>query len=436
MADHHKARSGAGALNLGGSAAPGDRLSQQSLNESYARIRSRTTELVDSLTPEDCQLQSMRDASPVKWHLAHTTWFFETFVLEAFAPEYRACDPAYRMLYNSYYNGIGDQYPRARRGLISRPDLSEVLRYRKAVDDAVSTVIPALAPSALAVVETGLHHEQQHQELILTDILHAMSLNPLEPVVRDGCPPPGPVAPAPGWARFDAGVTGIGAQGTGFCFDNEMPTHEVLLYAFDLATRPVTAGEFLAFIEDGGYERPELWLSNGWDVVRTQGWEAPMYWRCEEQTWSQLTLRGRRPVDLNAPVCHVSYYEADAYARWAGARLPTEFEWEHAARTLAVAGNFADDGPWVPEPASGTGLTQMFGDVWEWTGSAYLSYPGYRSPEGALGEYNGKFMSDQWVLRGGSLATPADHIRTTYRNFFPAEARWQFSGFRLARDAS
>jgi ergothioneine biosynthesis protein EgtB len=405
----------------------------------YRRIRQRTVELLAHLTPEDCQLQSMPDASPTKWHLAHTTWFFETFVLVPHAPEYRPYDEAYRSLYNSYYNGIGEAYPRARRGQISRPNLGEVMRYRTAVDDAMSAVLPVLDPSALAIVETGLQHERQHQELMLTDILHAMSQNPLEPAVRraepDGAGTPYPEdAPQLGWVRFDRAIASVGHAGSTFCFDNELPVHDALLHPFELATRPVTAGEFVQFIEAGGYQRPEHWLSSGWDAVRAQDWQAPLYWRREQGGWTQLTLCGRRPVDLGAPVCHVSYFEADAFARWAGARLPTEFEWEHAARHLPVAGNFADEGPWLPQPARGQGLTQMYGDVWEWTASPYLPYPGYRQPAGALGEYNGKFMCDQWVLRGGSLGTPGDHIRVSYRNFFPADARWQFSGFRLARD--
>jgi ergothioneine biosynthesis protein EgtB len=400
----------------------------------FKRIRQRTVELLAHLTPEDCQLQSMPDASPTKWHLAHTTWFFETFVLVQHAPEYRPYHEAYRSLYNSYYNGIGEAYPRARRGQISRPELGEVMRYRVAVDEAMLAVVPALEPVALEIIETGLQHEQQHQELMLTDILHAMSQNPLEPAVRAGAPHVQDGAPRIGWVRFERAIARVGHAGSGFCFDNELPEHDALLHSFELATRPVTAGEFVEFIEAGGYEQPEYWLSSGWDAVRAHEWQAPLYWRREEGGWTQLTLCGRRPVDLDAPVCHLSYFEADAFARWAGARLPTEFEWEHAARQLPVGGNFADAGPWLPQPARGHGLTQMYGDVWEWTASPYLPYPGYRQAAGVIGEYNGKFMCDQWVLRGGSLATPADHIRASYRNFFPADARWQFSGFRLARD--
>jgi ergothioneine biosynthesis protein EgtB len=409
-------------------------LSPDVLAARFARVRTRTAELAAHLAPEDCQIQSMRDASPTKWHLAHTTWFFETFVLEAYAGGYRVFDPAFRTLFNSYYNGIGEQHPRDRRGLISRPDLAAVQGYRTAVDDAVMSLLPGLDARALAIVELGLHHEQQHQELILTDILHAMAANPIEPAVRDGDVPPAPVAAPMQWHRFEGGLVRIGHRGDGFTFDNERPAHDVMLVPFELASRAVTAGEYAAFIGDGGYRRPELWLSNGWSVVQAQDWQAPLYWRRDGGQWTQLTLRGRRPVDLDAPVCHVSHYEADAFARWAGARLPSEQEWERAAASEAVSGNFADTGPWVPRPATSAGLTQLFGDVWEWTGSAYLPYPGYRTADGAIGEYNGKFMSDQWVLRGGSLATPSDHIRATYRNFFPADARWQFSGFRLARD--
>ncbi len=417
------------------------------LRTRYVNVRRATMELAAYLTAEDCQLQSMPDASPTKWHLAHTTWFFETFVVDPLTQRHRPAarhvpDPVYRVLFNSYYNGIGDQHPRASRGQISRPTLSEVMQYRRRIDGAMVALLDDVEADAeaVAVVEIGLQHEQQHQELILTDILHAMSCNPLEPVVRPGHAPGSVIeAPPQGWFHFDGGQVAIGHAGDGFCFDNEMPAHQALLYPFLIASRPVTGGEFMAFIADGGYERAELWLSNGWDAVQRERWCAPLYWQQDDNGWTQLTLRGRRPVDVNAPVCHVSYYEADAYARWACARLPTEFEWEHAARSQTVSGNFAD-GPWVagPAPASApaaTALQQMYGDVWEWTASAYLPYPGYRAAPGALGEYNGKFMSDQWVLRGGSLATPPDHIRATYRNFFPGSARWQFSGFRLACDA-
>ncbi len=371
----------------------------------------------------------------MKWHLAHTSWFFETFVLVPGLPGYAPFDPAYRQLFNSYYVGVGERPPRPQRGLLSRPSLEEVWRYRRHVDHGVARLLErGPAPQLLALTELGLHHEQQHQELILTDLKHHFSCNPLLPAYR-----PAPAVPLTASARplcfvsFEGGLVDMGHEGPGFGFDNESPRHRVWLEPFQLGERLVTEGEYLAFIEDGGYRRPALWLSEGWDACQQRQWQAPLYWRREGGAWQRYTLHGLQPVEPSAPVCHLSYYEADAYARWAGARLPTEAEWEHAARSAAHApGTWLDDARFHPAPAA-PGLSQLFGDCWEWTASAYLPYPGYRPPEGAVGEYNGKFMVNQMVLRGGSCATPRNHVRASYRNFFPAGARWQFSGVRLAR---
>jgi ergothioneine biosynthesis protein EgtB len=394
--------------------------------------------LAQGLSAEDCALQSMPDASPVKWHLAHTSWFFETFVLEPNLAGYRVFDAAFRVLFNSYYVQVGARHPRPERGLVSRPGLAEVLAYRAHVDAAVGRWLEshAPAPAALDLVELGLHHEQQHQELILTDLKHLFSRNPTHPVYRESRhPAAGQPCPLQ-WVAFPAGVQEIGCGETGFCFDNERPRHRVSLRAFQLGSRLVTNAEYLGFMLDGGYARPELWLSDGWDTCRAQGWVAPGYWERDGDRWSAFTLGGMRAVDPAEPVCHVSFYEADAYARWAGARLPTEAEWETLAAHEPVAGNFVESGLLHPQPAAGNArLLQLFGDVWEWTGSAYLGYPGYRPAAGAVGEYNGKFMVNQFVLRGGSCATPRSHVRATYRNFFPPPARWQFTGIRLARDA-
>lgn len=385
-------------------------LAQGELAARYPLIRRASERLAESLSAEDCALQSMPDASPVKWHLAHTTWFFETFVLERSAPAHRAFHPAYRFLFNSYYNAVGDQYPRPQRGLMSRPGLDEVMRYRTHADDRMGELLrgKTLADDALGLVELGLHHEQQHQELILSDLLHLLSLNPLEPACRPGAPSPARSNPL-AWCAYAGGEAEIGHSGTGFAFDNEMPRHRQILAPFELASRPATNAEFLAFVEDGGYGRPELWLAEGWLAVTAQRWDAPLYWRKRDGAWHEFTLHGLQPLDANASVAHISHFEADAFARWSQARLPTEFELE------AAGGAFAD--------------------VWQWTSSSYGPYPGYRPAPGAVGEYNGKFMSNQYVLRGGSSATPAGHLRPTYRNFFPSVARWQFSGVRLARDA-
>jgi ergothioneine biosynthesis protein EgtB len=408
-------------------------------SEAYLSVRKATRTLASPLSAEDCAIQSMPDASPVKWHLAHTTWFFETFVLAAHLPGYRAFDPAYRVLFNSYYNTVGDKHPRPERGMLSRPTLDEVFAYRRHVDENMLELLLA-EPRAGAddLIELGLHHEQQHQELILTDVKHLLSRNPLKPVYRKHWPLTPIRARDPRWIAFGGGVVEIGHAGADFCFDNETPRHRAWLEPFEIASHPVTHGDFIGFIDDGGYRRPELWLSAGWDTVTARGWQAPEYWERRDGRWQVFTLHGEVPVDPNTPLCHVSFYEADAYARWANARLPTEEEWETAARNAPLAGNFVESGALHPfalreAPPEGA-LAQVYGDVWEWTRSDYKPYPGYRPAPGAVGEYNGKFMSSQYVLRGGSCATPASHIRATYRNFFPPDARWQFSGLRLARD--
>ena len=390
------------------------RIAQADMAARFKVVRRATEELARGLSAEDCALQSMPDASPVKWHLAHTTWFFETFVLVRFAQGYAPFDPGFRHLFNSYYNGVGEQFPRAQRGLLSRPGLEQVLHFRSCVDSAVQDLLQGrqVPHEALNLLELGLHHEQQHQELIVTDLQHLLSLNPLAPARRAEkeyeMPPEEKVA----WIEYEEGETWIGHDGVGFAFDNELPRHRRIVGPFALASRPATNCEYCAFIEDGGYRRPELWLSDGWAAVRAQGWQAPLYWQQGSSGWKSFGLNGLQNLDLAKPVMHVSQFEADAFARWSNARLPTEFEWEHAAVR---------------------GLPRQ-GRVWEWTSSDYGPYPGYRPAPGAVGEYNGKFMSNQYVLRGGSRATPEGHVRPTYRNFFPSSARWQFSGVRLARD--
>jgi ergothioneine biosynthesis protein EgtB len=413
----------------------------RALAERYYAVRGVTRALARPLSAEDCAIQSMPDASPVKWHLAHTTWFFETFVLEPHARAYRVFDPAYRMLFNSYYNAIGERHPRRERGLLSRPSLQEVMAYREHVNEAMAELLrrDSLSSQIEALIDLGLHHEQQHQELILTDAKHMLSCNPLRPVYQKQWPLTPVRARERRWIAFGEGLREIGHAGDGFCFDNELPRHRAWLGAFEIASHPVNHGDFLEFIADGGYRRPELWLSAGWDAVRANGWQAPQYWTNRDGEWRTFTLHGEVPIDPNTPVCHVSFFEADAFARWAGARLPSEAEWETAVGDAPPAGNFLDSGALHPlalreAPAPGR-LAQAFGDVWEWTRSDYAPYPGFRAAEGAVGEYNGKFMSGQYVLRGGSCATPAGHVRSSYRNFFPPDARWQFSGLRLARDA-
>jgi ergothioneine biosynthesis protein EgtB len=409
------------------------------LSARYRAVRRQTDALCELLTVEDHVIQSMPDASPARWHLAHTTWFFETFVLAAGCPGYVPYHPDFAYLFNSYYNQVGPQYPRPLRGLLSRPGVAAIYAYRHAIDERMQAFLDAAdgrAEPLQAAVELGLQHEQQHQELILTDLKHLLSCNPLLPVYRDWPDAAGSISLLPlFWIAGGQGPHAIGHAGAGFAFDNEGPRHTVWLQGHELASRPVSNGEYLGFIEAGGYCRPELWLSLGWDTVKASQWEAPLYWVKTETGWQQFTLAGLKPLELDAPVCHVSLFEAEAYARWACARLPTEAEWEAAAGDYPVRGHFADAGRYQPLPAAGVGgpLRQLFGDVWEWTASPYSPYPGFAPSAGAVGEYNGKFMCNQFVLRGGSCATPAGHVRTTYRNFFPPAARWQFSGFRLAR---
>jgi len=416
------------------------------LSTRCASVRRATEALIAPLTAEDCQVQSFPDASPTKWHLAHVTWFFETFVLERFEPAFKPFDARFRVLFNSYYQGVGEQHPRARRGLITHPTLAEVLRYRAQIDARMLALLGEREDAELqSLVALGLQHEQQHQELLLTDIKHALSCSPGHAAYAKRWPMAA-VQPLPlRWFEHEEGLFEVGyapALDGGFCFDNETPRHRVWMNAFEIASRPVSYGEYLAFIDDDGYRRPELWLSMGWDWVGAGAHQAPLYWQRIDGRWHNHTLQGLVEIDAHTPVCHLSYFEADAFARWAGARLPTEAEWECAARRLqqpalsAAKGNFADRGAFhpLPQAESADEPVQMFGDVWEWTQSNYNPYPGYRPPPGAVGEYNGKFMCNQFVLRGGSCATPAGHARASYRNFFPPEAQWQFSGLRLARD--
>jgi ergothioneine biosynthesis protein EgtB len=402
----------------------------EQLLEHFSAVRRQTEALAAPLSSEDQLIQSMPEASPTKWHLAHTTWFFETFILAPHAKSYKRVHPEFEYLFNSYYKQLHGHPLRSRRGLISRPDLQEVMAYRSQVDSAVRSFLPEASAELLELIELGINHEQQHQELIVTDIKHALWSSPLQPAYV-----PEPKrglgnAPPLSWKSWGEGVYEIGHSGDGFAFDNEEPRHKVYLQPFQLAFRCVTNGEYLEFIDDNAYQRAELWLSDGWDQLTANGWNAPLYWEQRDGEWWNYTLTGWRRVEPNEPVCHVSYYEADAYAQWAGARLATEAEWEVAAAAEPIGGNFLEGGRFHPAAGSGS---QMFGDVWEWTSSAYSAYPGYRRAAGVLGEYNGKFMCNQVVLRGGSCATPESHIRPSYRNFFPALSRWQFSGIRLAK---
>ncbi|HOX68805.1 MAG TPA: ergothioneine biosynthesis protein EgtB [Burkholderiaceae bacterium] len=431
---------------------------QSELASRYTAVRAATLRLAEPLSDEDCQVQSMPDASPTKWHLAHLTWFFETFVLEPHEPGFQAFDPRFRVLFNSYYQGVGEQRPRAQRGLISRPSLATVKRYRAQVDERMQALMArAVAEGTLdadlhGLITLGLHHEQQHQELLLTDIKHVLSFSApsaTESMAYARRWPIGAVQAQPlRWFAYEGGLFELGhdaALDGLFCFDNETPRHREYTAPFELASRPANHGEFLAFVEDGGYRRPELWLSMGWSWVNEgphgQPRQAPLYWQQRDGHWFTHTLQGTVAIDPHTPMCHLSYFEADAYARWAGARLPTEGEWEFAARRLGPRAmqhaNFADRGAFHPLPpiaAASEVPLQMYGDVWEWMQSNYNPYPGYRPLPGAVGEYNGKFMCNQFVLRGGSCATPVGHVRASYRNFFPPEAQWQFSGLRLARN--
>ena len=426
----------------------------------YGQVRAFTEALVEPLSPEDCVVQPMADASPAKWHLAHTAWFFEAFLLKPYKAKYRPFDAKFGFLFNSYYDAFGERHERADRGLLTRPSLQEVTDYRAHVDGHMADFLSDLdSPETARLVEVGLNHEQQHQELLLTDIQYTLWRNPLRPAYREG-DVSGELGVGSGegaFTKLDAGLYSVGHPGGSFCYDNEQPRHRVYLHDYSLGDAPVTCGAWKAFIEDGGYRTPALWLAAGWGAVRAEKWKAPLYWERggEDRPWRRFGLSGMRAVADEEPVCHVSYFEADAFARWAGARLPTEFEWEAAAEAAGVsvgcgdacAGDFAESGRFMPsvvpdgseppngdgEPGADAGLRGLCGGVWEWTASPYVGYPGYAPPAGALGEYNGKFMCDQWVLRGGSCATPASHARRTYRNFFPATARWQFSGLRLAR---
>ena len=403
----------------------------------YLDVRTQTLELAAPLSPEDQMVQSMPEASPTKWHLAHTTWFFETFILAPLVRNYVPFDASYNYLFNSYYKQLGGHPHRAIRGAFSRPDLNEILRYRNHVDDWIETLFERnVSADLLRLLELGMNHEQQHQELIITDIKHAFWKNPLWPnyqptQIKSVSSAAQPLL----WVAFDEGIRDVGHSGISFAFDNEMPRHGTLIKPFRFASRLVTNAEYLEFIADGGYQHPELWLSDAWDYINANGVAAPLYWEREEDGWTTFTCQGNVPLNLSEPVCHVSFYEADAFARWAGARLPTEFEWEIAANSVEIRGNFLESGAFHPAPArSDTHLQQMFGDTWEWTASPYVAYPGYRPITGPTGEYNGKFMCNQMVLRGGSCATPQSHIRASYRNFFQPHARWQFSGIRLADD--
>jgi ergothioneine biosynthesis protein EgtB len=413
-------------------------ISPETLADLFTETRARTLALAETLSDADATVQSMPDASPAKWHLAHTTWFLETFVLRDFVHAYAPFDESYHYLFNSYYEGEGERQARARRGMITRPSLDEIRAYREHVDYAIGTVFASLPDAALTLIELGCHHEAQHQELMLTDMLHLFAQNPTDPAVWDHPRNvPAPVPRALRWVEGRHGAVDIGHDGSGFAFDCEGPRHTVWLRRHALADRLVTNHEWQAFIEDGGYTRPDLWLSDGWAWVRAEQIVAPLYWRAGETGWRAFALDGVHPLHPAAPVAHISHYEADAYARWTGARLPTEAEWESAAQSCdPSAGNQLDvAGPVRPRAASAAdGLRQMFGDVWQWTGSAFLPYPGFTTAEGAVGEYNGKFMSGQMVLRGASCATPRGSSRRTTRNFFPPHARWQFSGLRLAKD--
>jgi ergothioneine biosynthesis protein EgtB len=401
----------------------------------YLQVRRATLQLTETLNADDMMVQAMPDASPTKWHMAHTTWFFETFILSEFLPAYRPFRPEFRQVFNSYYKQVGAHPVRMTRGNFSRPSLQEVLDYREQVDTCMLQLLDGADRQVTELVELGLNHEQQHQELMVTDVLFAFWSQPLRPAYLESAPPQ---SVAPGSLRFisyPGGKVSIGHEGRRFCFDNETPRHLLLLAPYRLATRLVTNAEYLEFISDNGYRRPELWLSDGWDTVCQQAWSAPLYWEQRDGRWFTFGAYGMRPLDPHAPVCHVSYYEADAFARWAGARLPLEAEWEYAADSSAVEGNFAESRCFTPRsasPHSDVAPQQLYGDCWEWSASPYVGYPGFKPDAGALGEYNGKFMCNQFVLRGGSCATPQSHIRATYRNFFPPPARWQFMGIRLA----
>jgi ergothioneine biosynthesis protein EgtB len=417
----------------------------RTLVEKYRDLRQATEKICEPLVVEDYGIQSMPDASPTKWHLAHTSWFFETFVLERALPNYRTPNPRYAVLFNSYYNSVGQQHARPERGLLSRPTVAEVKAYRTHVDRGIEELLGSadeLDQELLAVIETGVHHEHQHQELMLMDIKHAFSCNPLRPVYRE-IPPAAEVdVPPISWIPFESCLQWIGHDGSGFAFDNEFPRHRTYVESFQIANRLTTCSEYLSFVEDGGYERPELWLADGWHLVQAQNWKAPLYWQRDGARWKIMTLGGMHDLNPCEPVSHISYYEADAFARWKQCWLPRETAWETiaTAKALPMDGNFLEKGRLRPLPplnqVSDERPAQFFGDLWEWTCSPYAPFPGYRAVDGAIGEYNGKFMCNQMVLRGGSYGTPSSHIRTTYRNFYPPDARWPFTGIRLAKELS
>ena len=434
-----------------------DPIESITLAERYERIRGFSGRLCEPLTTEDYVVQTMPEISPTKWHLAHTSWFFETFVLKRVLRDYAPLDPQFEYLFNSYYNTVGEQYCRPRRGMLSRPTVNDILHYRQHVDQHMRAVFALRdeldqseeSAEIRAIIEVGLHHEQQHQELMLTDIKHVFAANVLRATYGGRRPGESVAAPPLEWFSYQEGLAEIGHTGEGFAYDNETPRHRVFLESFSLASRLITCGEYLDFIRDGGYENPQWWLSDGWKRVSDEDWIGPLYWEREGNEWFIFTLAGKRPIQPHEPVCHVSFYEADAYARWSGHRLPLEAEWEHAASVAAqstdllAAGNFVEDGhyhpvmpvmPVTPGSTSERSPAQLLGDAWEWTGSPYAPYPRYQPPTGAMGEYNSKFMCNQMILRGGSCATSRTHIRPTYRNFFPPEARWQFTGIRLAKD--
>jgi len=417
-------------------------LSRDSLLKSYNKVRSFSHILAKPLSREDYVVQSMPDVSPTKWHLAHTSWFFEAFVLSKTEKKYKSLHPQYNFLFNSYYVQVGERHSRPKRGLISRPTVDEVYEYREYVDKNMNKIFKNLDDKKFAkiaeVIEIGIHHEQQHQELIITDIKHVLSENPLYPTYKKSAEKKEKKkTSSAGWINFDGGIRTIGNEGDNFGYDNEFPLHKTYLEPFSLSSKLVTNGEYLEFLNDGGYSKPELWLSDGWDTVSSNNWESPLYWIKKDGRWHHFSLGGLKELDLSQPVCHISFYEAEAFSRWAGARLPSEFEWEIASKDLKIEGNFVDSGNFHPVAIkNGNGnLSQMYGDVWEWTRSPYTPYPGYNTLPGALGEYNGKFMCNQMVLRGGSCATSKSHIRNSYRNFFSPDARWQFMGLRLAKDA-
>lgn len=418
---------------------------KDSLFKKYKKVRKFSERFASPLCTEDYTVQSMPDVSPTKWHLAHTSWFFEAFILSKYDKKYMSLHPQYNYLFNSYYVQLGERHCRPKRGLLSRPTVKEVYEYRKYVDERLEDFIDKISLTQFNelahVIEIGIHHEQQHQELMVTDIKHVLAQNPLHPVYLNG-QINGDLHTVPDlmWIPLDEGIYNIGSDGSQFHYDNEQPYHKTYINKSSLASRLITNREYLEFMNDGGYHKPELWLSDGWNLRETDNWQSPLYWEKKNSKWYNYTLSGFSEIIPEAPVCHISYYEADAYARWRDARLPTEFEWEIAASNIDIEGNFAENKKYGPVPLNSNGknihsaILQMFGDVWEWTSSAYSAYPGYKPLPGALGEYNGKFMSNQMVLRGGSCATSKMHIRKTYRNFFPPDARWQFMGIRLARD--